>query len=169
MARLNDPKRAAVKPTIGARIYLLVSVQQFRFALPAEAIEEVRSRESVQRCEFSEPLLKKICGTVSRAGEAHFVVDPSIYFDIDASRLSHVVLFRSRAAALLVDEVDRMHSATQLALPEIFRGAERNWYSGLAQLDGRVVPVVDPENLISAVEFTLLRRALSQLAEGASA
>jgi hypothetical protein len=42
------------------------------------------------------------------------------------------------------------------ALPEGFRGEERNWYRGLTLLKGSVVPVIRPEAFLTKAEVTLL-------------
>jgi chemotaxis signal transduction protein len=157
-------------PKSAARAHLLVSVGDFRFALPAEMIEEVRSVETITPRAFIDPMLQKFCGTIMRDREEHYVVDPTQLFGIVAGKLSRVVLFRERSGAMLVDEVDRMHDAVRLPLPEIFRGAERKWYSGLAHIGEQVVPILHINGLISVVELSMLRAAGEDIAaKGATA
>jgi hypothetical protein len=63
---------------------------------------------------------------------------------------------------VLVDHTDRIIEIASLhALPRSFQGEERQWYRGLAMIDGRVVPVVEPSAFMARSEFTVLQAALS--------
>jgi chemotaxis signal transduction protein len=69
---------------------------------------------------------------------------------------------RGSAAAVLVDHTDRIIEIGAVhALPRAFQGEERQWYRGLAMIDERVVPVVDPAAFMSKSEHAVLQAAIA--------
>jgi chemotaxis signal transduction protein len=73
------------------------------------------------------------------------------------SRASLVLVLRDSPAAILIDRIEGLTEiATLQALPEAFRGEERRWYRGLALLEDRVLPVVNPSGFLTDQELELL-------------
>jgi hypothetical protein len=61
-----------------------------------------------------------------------------------------------------VDRIERMADiSSAYPLPRGFIGDERRWYRGLAYLDDRVLPIVQPSGFLTADEFARLDRAAS--------
>jgi chemotaxis signal transduction protein len=72
------------------------------------------------------------------------------FFGLPRSRPSLVLLLRGARCALLVDRIERMDALSAIhALPRAFRGDERLWYLGLALFDDGVVPMLNPQGLLS--------------------
>jgi hypothetical protein len=81
------------------------------------------------------------------------------------------MVMRAVKAAVLVDGIDRMAQiATMHSLPHAFTGEERQWYRGLAIVNGRVVPIVREESFLTRGEVAALaaQKAVAA-AQGASA
>ena len=80
------------------------------------------------------------------------------------------MVLRGVKAAVLVDAIDRM---TQIAavhpLPRAFSGDERDWYRGLAVVEGRVIPVVNEHSFLSRGEVTVLNAQKQARAHGVGA
>ncbi|MFZ3382104.1 MAG: hypothetical protein WA193_20895, partial [Candidatus Acidiferrales bacterium] len=53
------------------------------------------------------------------------------------------------------------------ALPQGFQGEERRWYRGLAYLEDRVIPVINPAGFLTAEEFGRLDSASKAAVERA--
>jgi hypothetical protein len=64
---------------------------------------------------------------------------------------------RNSSVALMVDGIDRMMQISAVInMPQAFVGEERNWYRGLAVMNGKVVPVVNPECFLNKGEMAVL-------------
>jgi chemotaxis signal transduction protein len=71
------------------------------------------------------------------------------------------MLLRHTPVAVKVDGIERMQEIHSIqALPEAFKGEERNWYRGLTLIDGQVVPVVRSEAFLTKAEVTLLKAGM---------
>lgn len=150
---------------------ILFRVGESTFAIAASAVDEIRNAQGLK----SLPLADAATGglvryTLTRNGRAYFVVDATARFHMAQVRPTRVLVLRNAAIALLVGDIDRMTEIGAMhVLPKAFRGAERNWYRGLAVLEtGRavqVVPVVNPAALLGKAEV----EGLSDLAIGADA
>ena len=123
------------------------------FAIAAAAVDEIRTIEGLRPT----PLRGKVHAILDRGAISHYVVDAAAHFRLPAVAARHVLLLRHSVVALGIDAVDRMTAILRLhALPRAFAGEERRWYRGLALVEGRVVPVVDPEAFLTRAELAAL-------------
>jgi len=91
-------------------------------------------------------------------------------FGLPASQATLVFLLRRGRAALLVDSIERMAAITRLqAIPQSFCHEERAWYRGLTVLEEGIVPVLNPEGLLSSEEIGLLDATVAAEIGGRSA
>jgi chemotaxis signal transduction protein len=131
------------------------------FAIAAEAVQEIRSTDSLAGAalEIENPLLPKVRHTLERGRHTYYVVNACLHFHLPVARAALVLILRQLRVAVLVDRIDRMAEISALyALPEAFAGQERSWYRGLAYLDDMVIPVIDPAGFMSAQDFRSLDR-----------
>jgi chemotaxis signal transduction protein len=137
---------------------IVFSVAGNTFALAASAIDEVREIEGLKDFQSRIP---KVRHTLNRQGRQYFVVDSARHFHLTGATPGRLMILRKLPVALIVDAIDRMQEIQSIqALPDGFIGEERNWYRGLAVLNGDVVPVVHPEGFLGKAEITLLSAAL---------
>jgi chemotaxis signal transduction protein len=88
----------------------------------------------------------------------YFVVDASAHFRQTASKPSRVLVMRNFPVAVMVDGIDRMMQISAvISMPHAFTGEERNWYRGLAVMDNKVVPVINPESFLTKGEIAVLQ------------
>jgi len=166
-------RASRIPPPKGAREdVILFTVNGFRFAIAANAVSEIRSLEGLQRFSpgagYSQTL--KVEFTLERNSLTYFVVDAARHLHLQPSKPNRVLILRQAQAAVLVDSTDRMTQISVLhALPQAFSGAERNWYRGLAVLNGEVVPVVNQTAFLSKPEMFMLRAAAEQFKGAAAA
>lgn len=148
---------------------ILFRVGGSTFAIAASAVDEIRNIQGLKPSPVAEGTTDgMVRHTLVRNGRRYFVVDATVYLQMLPARATRLLVLRNAPVALLVGEIDRMvEIGTMHLLPKAFRGAERNWYRGLAVLaTGRVVevvPVVNPDTLVSKSQV----QALSALAAGA--
>jgi chemotaxis signal transduction protein len=151
---------------------ILFRVSGFNFAIAAGAVKEIRGLEGLTIFNLGDigAHLKKLNYTLERSGTTYFVVDAARHFDLKASIPGRVLILRNSAAAVLVDSTDRMMEISALhALPRAFTHEEREWYRGLAVIDGEVVPVVNPGAFLNEEEQEVLRASLERLRGAATA
>ena len=145
---------------------ILFSVAGFKLAIAAAAVKEIRGMEGLQPFTLSgiSQKLEKLRYTLERGGNTYFVVDAASHFRLSSSRHSRVMVLREMAVALLVDATDRMMEISALhTLPRVFTHEEREWYRGLALLQGEVVPVVNHGAILTRAEQEALRNSLENL------
>ncbi len=143
---------------------ILFRIASQLFAVSAAAVQEIRSTDNLAggAVEISRIELNKVRHTIQRGRQAVYVVHGGTLFGLPPSRASLVFLMRGTRTALLVDAIERMAAISRLfALPQAFCGEERAWYRGLAVIDDSVVPVVNPDGLLSASETELLDATLA--------
>jgi chemotaxis signal transduction protein len=158
-------------PHKGAREnVILFNVAEFKFAIAAGAVSEIRSADGLERFSAAgrHRVLAKVDYTLQRNGVTFFVVNGAQHFGLASAKASRVLILRHSAAAVLVDSTDRMMEISLLhSLPMAFQGEERNWYRGLAVLNGEVLPVVNPAAFLSRGETAVLRALMeTQPAQG---
>jgi chemotaxis signal transduction protein len=156
-----------VPPRTGAREnVILFAVAGFKFAIAAGAVSEIRSMEGLERFSIGNPAHKaaaKVDYTLQRNGVTFFVVNAARHFHLTSAKPSRVLVLRHTAAGVLVDSTDRMAEISLLhSLPMAFSGEERNWYRGLAILNGETVPLVNQAAFLSRGEVAVLRAMLQQ-------
>ena len=141
---------------------ILFDVGEMRFAIAARDVDEIRNMEGIaDRAIGLDRRVAKVKSTLSRtkgaAEQTFYVVDSSAHFHVKSASPTRLLVLRDHPVAVLADAIDRMRQITILhALPRAYQGAERKWYRGLAVLDGRVIPMVEPGSFLSAEELHLL-------------
>ena len=131
-----------------------------RFAIAAAAVEEICSLDGLA------PLAQRgrangVAHALERRGHRYLVVDANFHFEMLSSKPERVLVLCNSAVAILVGSVDRMQMLTAIhALPQGFRGEERQWYRGLACLPDGVVPVINPASFINKANRALLAMQL---------
>lgn len=155
---------------------ILFSVGGMTFAIHASAVDEIRNLDGMSpfRASFA-ARLNKVKHTLVRENkdpdQTYFVVDAAAHLGLEKGFPGRLMVMRAVRAAVLVDGIDRMTQiATVHALPHAFTGKEREWYRGLAVVNGRVVPVVKEESFLTRGEIAVLAAQRAVAAEqGASA
>ena len=143
---------------------ILFGVGDYTLAIAAQAVEEIRNLEGLKPMPPGAvtPRLAKFKHLLVRDRKRYFVVDSNLHFRLFPSKATRLLVLRDSAAAVLVDHTERITEIGALhALPRAFQGEERQWYRGLAMIDGRVVPVIDPSAFMSKSEYTVLQAAVA--------
>ncbi len=158
---------------------IVFAVNGTRFAIAANAVDEIRNMDGLHPYSPGAGRNPKVRYTLVREDKAreangangrgkaeanrgqdhlYFVVDASSHFHLPASRVSRVLLLRDCATAVLVDSIDRMMQIGSVtALPQAFSGEECAWYRGLAVVDEKVIPVMNPSSFLSKAEVAVLQ------------
>ena len=160
MSTTNDsaakPRRARNPERV-----ILFYVSNQMFAIAAEAVQEIRSTDSlagaaveIEGCEIA-----KVRHTVERNHHTYYVVSGCVHFNLPVTRPTLVLILRRYRVVVLVDRIDRMAEIPAIyALPSAFEGDERRWYRGLAYIDDNVIPVIDAAGFLTASDFEQLDR-----------
>ena len=145
---------------------IVFAVGGFKFAIAAGAVNEIRGMEGLQAFTLGgiSAQIAKLNYTLERAGSTYFVIDAAKHFGLPPSQPSRVMILRNTTTAVLVDSTDRiMEISTLHALPRVFTHEERNWYRGLAVVNGEVVPVVNHNAFLNKAELDVLRIGLERV------
>jgi chemotaxis signal transduction protein len=121
-------------------------------AIPANAVHEIRSTDSLagEAAVVQQAEIPWVRHTIERSGTTLYVVGVGAFFGLARTRPSLVLLLRGVRCALLVDRIERMDALSSIyALPQAFRGDERRWYLGLALFEDSVVPMLNPQGLLT--------------------
>jgi chemotaxis signal transduction protein len=140
-------------------IFFVVSGQTF--AIAAESVKEIRSTDSLAGAavELECPEVPKIRHFVERAHRAFYVVNGCDHFHLPATRPSFALVLRQFRIVLLVDSVERIAGISAVyPLPLAFSGEERIWYRGLAYIEDRITPVIQPAGFLSREQLEYLDR-----------
>ena len=132
------------------------------FAIAADAVQEIRSTDSLAAAavEMEQAEVPKVRHLVERSHRIYYVVSGCAHFGLRVTRPALVLILRQIRTAVLVDSIERMAEIPVVhALPQAFRGAERQWYRGLTYLEDRVIPVIKPDGFLTPQEFARLDRA----------
>lgn len=157
-------KRAEKKPRGRHEAVILFAVGDYTFAIAAQAVEEIRNTDGLRPLPagVATARLAKFKHLLERDRKRYFVVDSNLHFRLFPSKATRLLVLRESAAAVLVDHTERITEIAALhALPRAFAGEERQWYRGIAMIQERVVPVVDPAAFMSKSEFTVLQAAVT--------
>lgn len=171
---MKSQNQTGTAPAKGAReSVILFTVADFKFAIAAAAVNEIRSMEGLEQFSLAgaHRALAKVDYTLQRNGVTFFVVNAARHFGLISLHPGRVLVLRSIAVAVLVDSTDRMMEISLLhSLPTAFNAEERNWYRGLAILNGEVLPVINPESFLTRGEAAVLRAMVQaqQAAQGAA-
>ena len=167
----HDPRRGHSRHP-EQMIFFEISRQGF--AIAAEAVKEIRSTDSLAGAavELENFEIPKVRHMVERGRRAYYVVNGCEHFHLPLSRPSLALVLRQFRVALLVDSVERIAEIPAVyALPLAFCGEERIWYRGLAYVEDRITPVIQPCGFLSREQLEYLDhlapRRDAQHAEGA--
>ena len=162
MSRSRSEAGDRTQPRFGETM-ILFSVGGSKFAIAASAVEEIRDLTGLQNfsLEGANPRLAKVKQAFERHGRQYFVVDSCAHFHLTIARPSRLLVLRHATAAVVVDAIDCMVELNSIqALPRAFSGEERNWYRGLAVVNGKVIPVVRPESFLSKADVVLIQASM---------
>ena len=148
-----------------AQDMILFQVGENTFAIAADAVDEIRPLEGVRPYlsgKTSHPNLARVKYTLIREKNGprrlYFVVDATAHFRMPKSEGNRILVMRREATALLVGGIERMALVSGVSpLPRSFTGDERRWYKGLAVVQDKVIPVVDPTALLGQEEIAILQ------------
>jgi chemotaxis signal transduction protein len=135
---------------------ILFCIGNQTFAIAAEAVQEIRSTDSLAGAavEIEQADVPKVRHLVERGHRTYYVLSGCAHFGLRVTRPTLVLILRQIRAAVLVDSIERMAEIPNVyALPQGFQGDERQWYRGLAYLEDRVIPVINPTGFLTAEEF----------------
>lgn len=138
-------------------IFFVISHQTF--AIAAEAVKEIRSTDSLAGAavEFECPEIPKVRHVVERGRRAYYIVNGCAHFHLPVMRPNLALVLRQFRVALLVDAVERIAEIHAVyPLPLAFSGEERIWYRGLAYVEDRIVPVIQPGGFLSREQLEQL-------------
>lgn len=161
MKLANEPNVTVRRPRHPERVILFFVSNQM-FAIAAEAVQEIRSTDSLAGAaiEIENPELPKVRHTIERGRHTYYVVNACLHFGLPVARPALVLILRQTRVVVLVDRIERMAEILAVhSLPAAFSGDERRWYRGLAYLDDVVIPVIDPAGFLTAEDFQKLDRA----------
>ncbi len=132
------------------------------FAIGAATVNEIQSLQGMQSIGSQPRQFGKVRHTITREGHRYWVVDGNVHFGMMPTHSTRVLLLGSAPVGLKVDAIVRMTEIPRvLPLPEAFSGEERQWYLGLALVDGAVVPVLNPDSFLSHYDLTALEQTTS--------
>lgn len=135
---------------------ILFCIGSQTFAIAAESVQEIRSTDSLAATavEIDGAEVSKVRHLVERGHRTYYVVSGCAHFGLRVTRPTLVLILRQIRAAVLVDSIERMAEIPKVyPLPQGFCGDERQWYRGLAYLEDRVIPVINPAGFLTAKEF----------------
>ena len=138
---------------------VVFSIAEFSFVISAASVQEIRSVDSLGGIvvDLDRPVLRKVRHIVERDSRSYYVVSGCEHFHLSVSRPTTVLILHSAPVAVLVDRIEEMaEMRVLLALPRSFHGEERTWYRGLTVLDGKVLPVANPQGFLTAEELQQL-------------
>ena len=124
---------------------VLFMVGGHRFAIAANAIEEIRGSERLMPLAPGAGGSRAVRHTFDARGRRFLAVDAPLLFRMADAAPQHILVLGGADVGVLIGAVDRMHDIRELfPLPYALRGEERRWYRGLALIDGQITPVLDP-------------------------
>jgi chemotaxis signal transduction protein len=124
--RAGKPAAAASCPVI------LFTAGDARFAVDAGAVKGIRDRDE---------------SASTQHADDEGLIDFSDCIGLGKGQLEHCVVLKPGDCSLGVTDVERITTLPRVvALPGLFRGAERAWYRGLILLDGEVIPLLRTEH-----------------------
>lgn len=140
-------------------IFFVVSGQTF--AIAADGVKEIRSTDSLAGTviDFESPAVPKVHHIVERTHRPYYVVNGCEHFHLAVTRPSLALVLRHFRVVVLVDSVERLAEIPAVyPLPLAFSGEERAWYRGLAYIEDRITPVIQPAGFLSREQFEHLDR-----------
>jgi chemotaxis signal transduction protein len=155
IGRVERPKPRAIPH---GEMMILFNVAAHTLAIAAQAVEEIRNTGGMNS--LSVPGVSKVRQVLTREQKTHYIVDAGAHLGVRSSRPTRLLLLREAILGLSVDSIEGMAEViTVHKLPRAFQGAERSWYRGLAIVGRQVVPVINPETLLTQLEWAALRNS----------
>lgn len=145
---------------------IVFAVGGYKLAIAAGAVKEIRGMDDLHPFKLGgiSAQIAKLKYTLERNGTTYFVVDAAQHFRLPASSASRVMVLRNMPTGVLVDSTDRIMEISALhAVPPAFTHEERNWYRGLAVVNGLVVPVVNHNAFLNRAELEIVRAGLERV------
>ncbi len=140
--------------TAGGEEMVLFSAGGYAFAISASAVDDIRNLEELHAA----PEQGRVVQGLERGSSRYHVLDVAAHYGVASLSARRALVLRNSPIALAVETVDRMtHVGVLYALPHAFTGDERRWYRGLALVEGRVIPVVNPDGFLSNGEVVALK------------
>ncbi len=140
---------------------ILFAVGPYTFAISAAEVDEIKDTHELKKTK-SGFTSSPVHNTVIRGNKEYAVVDSAYHFRMLPSKSSRLLILRNHQVAVAADSIDRMTEIAAIyALPPEFRGEERNWYKGLAVLNGEVVPVVNAAAFGASAQNAIQKGAAS--------
>lgn len=159
-------KPLRTQPQAAREDVIVFAVSGFKLAIAAGAVKEIRGMEGLHPFTLGgiSAQIAKLKYTLERNGATYFVVDAARHFQLPESYPSRVMVLRNMPTGVLVDSTDRIMEISALhALPPAFTHVERDWYRGLAVVNGQVVPVVNHAAFLNRAELETLRAGLERV------
>lgn len=144
---------------------VVFSIGEYTFAISAAAVQEIRNTDSLggMVMELENVIVPKVRHIIERDSRSYYVVSAFDHFHLPPSRPTTILILARTPIAILVDRIEEMAEMRAIVtLPRSFHGEERIWYRGLTILDGKVVPVVDPNGFLTVDELQSLRQRASE-------
>ena len=145
---------------------IVFAVGGYKLAIAAGAVREIRGMDDLHPFKLGgiSAQIAKLKYTLERNGTTYFVIDAAQHFRLSASNASRVMVLRNMPTGVLVDSTDRIMEISALhAVPPAFTHEERNWYRGLAVVNGLVVPVVNHNAFLNRAELEIVRAGLERV------
>jgi chemotaxis signal transduction protein len=137
---------------------ILFAVGPYTFAIAAVEVDEIREMHDLHPLPHA-PGFSRIQNTIHRGKRDYYVVDAATHFQMVPSKPGRLLVLRNHPVAVTADSIDKMTEVESVhSLPKPFRGLERSWYTGLAILDGNVIPVVNPASFLSVGDVLELKK-----------
>jgi chemotaxis signal transduction protein len=149
--------------TAGGEQVLLFVVGSQIFAITTEAVQEIRSTDSLAGTadEIENSPISWVRHKIKHGHRTYYVVNAASQFQLPITRPTLLLIMRHSRTALLIDRIERMTEISRVyPLPRAFRGDERRWYRGLAYADDRILPVIEPTALLSTENIGILDDSL---------
>ena len=144
---------------------VVFSIGEYTFAISAAAVQEIRNTDSLggMVMELENVIVPKVRHIIERDSRSYYVISGFDHFHLPPSRPTTILILARTPTAILVDRIEEMAEMRAIVtLPRSFHGEERVWYRGLTILDGKVVPVVDPNGFLTVDELQSLRQRASE-------
>jgi chemotaxis signal transduction protein len=150
---------------------ILFSISKALFGIAAASIHEIRSTDSLSgtAVQLDPTPVARVTHIFERGRKLFFVIHGSDHFGLRMTRPGIILMIRDAPVAVLADSIENMTEISELyPLPEAFQGDERNWYRGLAYVQDRVVPILNPSGFLTSEELEKLDAAARLATVGAS-
>lgn len=157
--KIGKLRRPEPRPAPPGEPLILCNVGPHTIAISAKAVEEIREIRDARP--FAVAGVSKVGLTFKWEGKRYFIVDAGMHLGVSASGPKRLLLLRDAILGLSVDSIAGMAEVVAIhRLPRAFQGAERSWYRGLAVVGTQAVPVINPETLLTQLEWAALRNGM---------